>query len=86
MTIMTVISIARWYQEYRHYRHNRHRKEIYMRKTEVYTRIFKELLNEELLNEADANDIVDLQKDVEQIVRNVLEDYTLVFSVGIIEE
>ncbi|MDD3746888.1 MAG: hypothetical protein PHD70_10505 [Anaerostipes sp.] len=57
-----------------------------MRKTEVYTRIFKELLNEELLNEADVNDIADLQKDVEQIVHNVLEDYTLVYSVGIIEE
>lgn len=57
-----------------------------MTKQEVYTKVFKALLDEELLNEADAYDITNLQIDVERVVSRVLEDYTLVYTAGIISE
>ncbi|MDD3138399.1 MAG: hypothetical protein PHX08_05440 [Lachnospiraceae bacterium] len=57
-----------------------------MRKQELYTQIFKELLQEELLNEADAYDIPSLQKDVERIISRHLEDFALVYQTGIISE
>lgn len=57
-----------------------------MKKQEVYTKVFKALLDEELLNEADAYDITNLQIDVERVVSRVLEDYTLVYTTGIISE
>lgn len=57
-----------------------------MKKQELYTQIFKELLQEELLNEADAYDIPSLQKDVERIISRNLEDFTLVYQTGIISE
>lgn len=57
-----------------------------MTKQEVYTKVFKALLDEELLNEADAYDMTNLQIDVERVVGRILEDYTLVYTAGIINE
>ena len=57
-----------------------------MTKQEVCTKVFKALLDEELLNEANAYDITNLQIDVEHVIRRVLEDYTLVYTTGIISE
>ena len=57
-----------------------------MTKQEVCTKVFKALLDEELLNEADAYDITNLQIDVERVIRRVLKDYTLVYTTGIISE
>lgn len=57
-----------------------------MTKQEVYTKVFKALLDEELLNEADAYDMTNLQIDVERVVSRVLADYTLVYTAGIINE
>ena len=57
-----------------------------MTKQEVCTKVFKALLDEELLNEADAYDITNLQIDVECVISRVLEDYTLVYTTGIISE
>lgn len=52
-----------------------------MTKQEIYTKV---LLDEELLNDADAYDITNLQIDVERVVSRVLEDYTLVYTAGIV--
>ena len=57
-----------------------------MTKQEVCTKVFMALLDEELLNEADAYDITNLQIDVECVISRVLEDYTLVYTTGIINE
>lgn len=57
-----------------------------MTKKEVYTQIFKALLDEELLNEADALDNTTLQIDVERVISRILEEYTLVYKAGIISE
>lgn len=57
-----------------------------MTKQEVNTKIFKVLLDEELLNEADAYDITNLQIDVVRVISRVLEDYTLVYTTGIVSE
>ncbi|MDD3138896.1 MAG: hypothetical protein PHX08_07990 [Lachnospiraceae bacterium] len=57
-----------------------------MTKQEVCTKVFKALLDEELLNEADAYDITNLQIDVERVIGRVLEDYTLAYTTGIISE
>lgn len=57
-----------------------------MTKQEVYTKIFKALLENELLNEVDAYDLTNLQIDVERIIGGVLEDYTLVYTTGIVSE
>lgn len=57
-----------------------------MKKQELFTQIFEELLHEELLNEADAYDIPSLQKDVERIISRCLEDFVLVYQAEIISE
>lgn len=57
-----------------------------MKKQELFTQIFEELLHEELLNEADAYDIPSLQKEVECIISRNLEDFALVYRTGIISE
>lgn len=57
-----------------------------MTKQEVYTKVFKALLDEELLNEADTYDMTNLQIDVERVVSRILADYTLVYTAGIINE
>lgn len=57
-----------------------------MTKQEVNTKIFKVLLDEELLNETDAYDITNLQIDVVRVISRVLEDYTLVYTTGIVSE
>ena len=57
-----------------------------MKKQELFTQIFEELLQEELLNEADAYDIHSLQEEVERIISRNLEDFALVYQTGIISE
>lgn len=57
-----------------------------MRKQEVVTQIFTELLEENLLNEADSYDVSALKKEVESIIGRQLEDYTFVYRAGILEE
>lgn len=57
-----------------------------MKKKELFTQIFEELLQEELLNEADAYDIPSLRKEVERIISRNLEDFALVYQTGIISE
>ena len=57
-----------------------------MKKQELMTQIFEELLQEELLNEADAYDVPSLQKVVERIISRNLEDFALVYQTGIISE
>lgn len=57
-----------------------------MRKQEVVTQIFTELLEENLLNEADSYDVTTLKKEVEGIISRKLEDYVFVYRAGILEE
>ncbi len=57
-----------------------------MIKQEVYTKIFKALLENELLNEVDAYDLTNLQIDVEGVIGRIMEDYVLVYKAGIISE
>lgn len=54
-----------------------------MSKQEVYAKIFKALLEAELLNEEGVDD---LQRNVEEVIGKALEDYTLVYTTGIITE
>ena len=54
-----------------------------MSKQEVYAKIFIELLEAELLNEEGVDD---LQRNVEEVIGKALEDYTLVYTTGIITE
>lgn len=57
-----------------------------MRKQEVVTQIFTELLEENLLNEADSYDVTTLKKEVESIINRKLEEYVFVYRAGILEE
>ena len=54
-----------------------------MSKQEVYAKIFKALLEAELLNEEGVDD---LQRNVAEVIGKALEDYTLVYTTGIITE
>lgn len=54
-----------------------------MSKQEVYTKIFKALLEADLLNEVDVDD---LQANTEEVIGKALKDYTLVYTIGIINE
>ena len=54
-----------------------------MSKQEVYAKIFKELLEAELLNEELLDD---LHINVDEVIGKALEDYTLVYTTGIITE
>lgn len=57
-----------------------------MTKNEIYTQICKELLEEELLNVADAGSTELLMQDVTNILNKHLEDYILVYKSGVIKE
>ena len=57
-----------------------------MTKKELCRQIFEDMLNEELLNKADAFDILSLQKEVEGLIGRHLEDYVLVCKVGIMRD
>ena len=57
-----------------------------MTKKELCRQIFEDMLNEELLNKADAFDILSLQKEVERLIGRHLEDYVLVCKVGIMRD
>ena len=57
-----------------------------MTKQELCERIFKDMLDEEILNEADGYEISFLQREVETIVKKHLEDYALVYKVAIIND
>lgn len=57
-----------------------------MTKQELCREIFEEMLDEGILNEADAYDISFLQKEVEKIISSHLEDYALVCKAGILSD
>ena len=55
-----------------------------MTKQELCERIFEDMLNEEILNEADGYEILFLKSEIEKIIKKHLEDYVLVYKVAII--
>ncbi len=57
-----------------------------MTKQELCERIFEDMLDEEILNEAEGYEISFLQREVETIVKKHLEDYVLVYKVAIIND
>lgn len=57
-----------------------------MTKQKIIHRMVEELLDKELLNEADAGDIPSLQHEVEELMERHLTDYMLVWKAGILEE
>lgn len=57
-----------------------------MTKKELCRQIVEDMLNEELLNEVDAFDILLLQQEVEELISRHLEDYVLVCKVGIMRD
>lgn len=57
-----------------------------MTKNEICTQICRELLEEELLNVADASSIESLMQDVTNIISKHLEDYILVYKTGVVVE
>ena len=56
-----------------------------MTKQELCERIFEDMLDEEIFNEADGYEISFLQSEIETIVKKHLEDYALVYKVAIFE-
>lgn len=61
-------------------------KEIKMTKQEVCNQIFEDMLDAGMLNEVDFPNITLLQKEVEQMLKKHLEDYALVYKVGILTD
>ena len=57
-----------------------------MTKRELCRQICDDMLDEELLNERDACSIMTLQREVERLIRKHLEDYLLVYKMGVIED
>ena len=57
-----------------------------MTKNDLCRQIFEDLLNRELLNEADAFDIASLQQEVERLINGHLQDYAIVCKAGIMSE
>lgn len=57
-----------------------------MTKNEICTQICRKLLEEELLNVADASNAELLMRDVTNIIGKHLEDYILVYKTGVVEE
>lgn len=57
-----------------------------MTKNDLCRQIFEDLLNRELLNEADALDIASLQQEVERLINGHLQDYAIVCKAGIMSE
>ena len=59
-------------------------KEIKMTKQEVCNQIVEDMLDAGMLNEVDFPNVTLLQKEVEQMLKKHLEDYALVYKVGIL--
>ena len=57
-----------------------------MTKQEICNQIFEDMLDTRILNEADFPNITFLQKEVEQMLKKHLEDYALVYKVGILTD
>ena len=57
-----------------------------MTKQEVCNQIFEDMLDTGILNEVDFPNITFLQKEVEQMLKKHLEDYALVYKVGILTD
>ena len=57
-----------------------------MTKQEFITKMVQSLLSEELLNVADASNVEALTTDVTAIISRQLEDFTLMYSNGILPE
>jgi hypothetical protein len=57
-----------------------------MTKRELCRQIYEDMLEEELLNETDACNITTLQREVEKLIGKRLEDYLLVYKMGVIED
>ena len=55
-----------------------------MTKQEVCNQIFEDMLDAGMLNEVDFPNITLLQQEVEQMLKKHLEDYALVYKVGIL--
>lgn len=61
-------------------------KEIKMTKQEVCNQIVEDMLDAGMLNEVDFPNITLLQQEVEQMLKKHLEDYALVYKVGILTD
>ena len=61
-------------------------KEIKMTKQEICNQIFEDMLDAGMLNEIDFPNVTLLQKEVEQMLQKHLEDYALVYKVGILTD
>lgn len=57
-----------------------------MTKQEVCNQIVEDMLDAGMLNEIDFPNITLLQKEVEQMLKKHLEDYALVYKVGILTD
>ena len=57
-----------------------------MTKQEFITKMVQSLLSEELLNVADASNVEALTTDVTAIISRQLEDFTLMYSNGILSD
>ena len=57
-----------------------------MTKQEVCNQIVEDMLDAGILNEVDFPNIILLKKEVEQILKKHLEDYVLVYKVGILND
>ncbi len=57
-----------------------------MTKKVLCRQIVEDLLNKELLNEADFSDSLSLQQEVEQLLFRHLEDFVLIYKAGIIDD
>ena len=61
-------------------------KEIKMTKQEVCNQIVEDMLDAGMLNEVDFPNVTLLQKEVEQMLKKHLEDYALVYKIGILTD
>ena len=57
-----------------------------MTKQEVCNQIVEDMLDAGMLNEVDFPNVTLLQKEVEQMLKKHLEDYALVYKVGILTD
>ena len=55
-----------------------------MTKQEICNQIFEDMLDVGILNEVDFPNITLLKKEVEEMLKKHLEDYALVYKVGIL--
>ena len=57
-----------------------------MTKQKVCNKIFEDMLDAGILNEVDFPNIAFLKEEVEQMLKKHLEDYALVYKVGILTD